>query len=128
MRTKSEQGFWRETVSRLSASCGVAALFLFLSSVNSWAQQSGTQAGAAAQENRAAESSGQAGTSRIDESLLVGLPLNGRSYSQLATLEAGVSDPSAASASRGTSGGNLNVNGSRASSNSFLLDGTNIMD
>ena len=35
-------------------------------------------------------------TDRISESQLVGLPLNGRSYSQLATLQAGVSDPTAA--------------------------------
>ena len=58
----------------------------------------------------------------------MGLPLNGRSYSQLATLEAGVSDPSAVNSSRGTGGGSLNVSGGRASSNSFLLDGTNILD
>ena len=78
----------------------------------------------------AARPEGSAGpkANLINESQLVGLPLNGRSYSQLATLEAGVSDPSAASASRGTGGGSLNVSGGRASSNSFLLDGTNIMD
>ncbi len=64
----------------------------------------------------------------INESLLAGLPLNGRSYTQLATLEAGVSDSSAASASRGVGGGNLTVSGSRSFANTFLLDGTNIMD
>src|SRR5690348_5298160 len=100
MRTQSEQGFWRWKIVRLDAACSAVALFLLLGSANAGAQQSvaqssGTakQGGAAkqgseaAQEKRAAESSGQAGTSRIDESLLVGLPLNGRSYSQLATLE-----------------------------------------
>ena len=65
---------------------------------------------------------------RISESQLVGLPLNGRSYNQLATLQAGVSDPSAASSSRGTSGGGLTVSGGRATSNTFLEDGINIMD
>ena len=64
----------------------------------------------------------------IHESLLTGLPLNGRSYTQLVTLDAGVSDSSSASSSRGVGGGSLSFSGSRSSSNSFLLDGTNIMD
>ena len=64
----------------------------------------------------------------ISESMLSGLPLNGRSYSQLATLEAGVSDSSSSSASRGTGGGNLSMSGSRSTSNNFLIDGTNIMN
>ncbi|MBI4456658.1 MAG: TonB-dependent receptor [Acidobacteria bacterium] len=69
-----------------------------------------------------------AATQRISESQLIGLPLQGRSYSQLATLHAGISDPSPASPSRGIGGGGLNVGGGRATSNNFLLDGTNIMD
>ncbi len=64
----------------------------------------------------------------IREDQLIGLPLNGRSYSQLATLQAGVSDTSAASGSRGVGGGSLTVAGGRSTSNTFLLDGTNIMD
>src|SRR4029077_19748793 len=67
-------------------------------------------------------------TDRISESQLVGLPLNGCSYSQLAPLQAGVADTSGPQASRGVGGGNLTVSGSRSSSNNFLLDGTNIMD
>lgn len=73
------------------------------------------------------ESSGSR-SSRINESQLVGLPLNGRSYNQLATLEAGISDTGNEQASRGVGGGNLTVAGGRAASNNFLLDGTNIMD
>ena len=65
---------------------------------------------------------------RISESQLVGLPLNGRSYSQLATLQAGISDPSAATGSRGIGGGGLTVAGGRSTSNNILLDGTNILD
>ena len=65
---------------------------------------------------------------QISESQLVGLPLNGRSYSQLATLQAGVSDPFAGSSSRGGGSGGLTVAGGRSTSNAFLLDGTNIMD
>jgi hypothetical protein len=65
---------------------------------------------------------------QISESQLAGLPLNGRSYSQLATLQAGVTDSSAGSASRGVGGGSLTVAGGRAESNSFLMDGVNIMN
>ena len=64
----------------------------------------------------------------INENQLSGLPLNGRSYSQLATLEAGVSDTSSSSAARGVSGGNLTVSGSRSFTNNFMLDGTTIMN
>ena len=77
--------------------------------------------------NQEKQSSGRT-VSRIDESQLVGLPLNGRSYNQLATLEAGVSDTSSQSASRGLGSGSLNVSGGRGTSNVFLLDGTNVME
>ncbi|HWP85345.1 MAG TPA: TonB-dependent receptor [Terriglobia bacterium] len=66
---------------------------------------------------------GEAGV--ISESQLVGLPLNGRSYSQLATLEGGVSDPFGGGKQGGGSGG-LTVSGGRGEWNSFLLDGTDI--
>ena len=65
---------------------------------------------------------------QISESQLAGLPLNGRSYSQLATLQSGVSDAASTSSARGTSGGGLTVSGGRSTSNVFLLDGTNIMN
>lgn len=80
---------------------------------------------------RAEGSSGAAPASagtQISESQLLGLPLNGRSYSQLATLQSSVSDPSGGSATRGGGSGSLNASGGRSASNSFLLDGTNIMD
>jgi hypothetical protein len=64
----------------------------------------------------------------IQQSQLVGLPLNGRSYSQLATLQSDVSDTASGSASRGTGGGNLTMAGGRSVSNNFLLDGTGIMN
>src|SRR5206468_3687813 len=83
-----------------------------------------------ATEGKASTEGGSPGakTSLIDESLLVGMPLNGRSYTQLVTLDGGVSDPSSASASRGVTSANLTFSGSRSTSNSYLLDGTNIMD
>jgi hypothetical protein len=80
------------------------------------------------EEDNPEERSPNAKANLINESMLAGLPLNGRSYTQLVTLDAGVSDSSSASASRGVSGGSLTFSGSRAASNSFLLDGTNIMD
>ncbi|MBI4464886.1 MAG: TonB-dependent receptor [Acidobacteria bacterium] len=58
----------------------------------------------------------------------MGLPLNGRSYSQLATLQVGVADAAAEQSSRGGGGGSMTVTGGRFFSNNFLLDGTNIMD
>lgn len=64
----------------------------------------------------------------IREDQLVGLPLNGRSYNSLATLQSGVSDASSAGGPRGVSGGNLNVSGARSTANSYLLDGTNIQN
>ncbi len=74
--------------------------------------------------DRAAAASAQ----QIDSTQLSGLPLNGRSYNQLATLQAGVTETASASASRGVGGGSLTVAGGRPTSNNFLLDGTNIMD
>ena len=74
------------------------------------------------------EASSEEPENTINEDQLLGLPLNGRSYSQLATLQAGVSDSSSSSASRGVGGGSLSISGSRATSNHFLLDGTSIMN
>jgi len=88
------------------------------------AQNPAPQTTGRANGNSSAAGAGQ----QIDESQLVGLPLNGRSYNQLATLQAGVTDTAGASASRGVGGGSLTIAGGRATSNNFLLDGTNIMD
>ena len=71
---------------------------------------------------------GETQATRVSELQLAGLPLNGRSYDQLATLQAGVADTSSQDSSRGVGGGNLTVAGGRPTSNNFLLDGTNIMD
>jgi len=92
------------------------------------APEQGSQGTADQAKKEAANAAPGAGSGTISESQLVGLPLNGRSYSQLATLQSGVSDPFAGSASRGTGSGGLTVAGGRPTSNSFLLDGTSIMD
>ena len=67
----------------------------------------------------------------VDERTIRDLPLNGRSYDQLALLQPGVVTMGAGQASAafdfGT-GQRFSVTGSRAYANSFLLDGTNIND
>ena len=84
--------------------------------------------GIAREEEEAASPSSPASGNLIRESQLVGLPLNGRSYSQLATLQSDVTDTASGSASRGTGGGSLTMGGGRSVSNNFLLDGTSIMN
>ncbi|MBI4464526.1 MAG: carboxypeptidase regulatory-like domain-containing protein, partial [Acidobacteria bacterium] len=76
----------------------------------------------------AGEPSQAAPAYRISESQLVGLPLNGRSYTQLATLQAGVASAAGEDPSRGIGGGGLTISGGRSSANNFLLDGTMIQD
>ncbi|MBI4441794.1 MAG: TonB-dependent receptor [Acidobacteria bacterium] len=119
----SQAGFSSHTVRPLELAPGqsVARNFV-LEPASSQDGASQTDSGATARERAASTAS------RISESQLAGLPLNGRSYSQLATLQAGISDPSAASGSRGVGSGNLTVSGGRTFSNSYLMDGTNIMD
>lgn len=65
----------------------------------------------------------------IDTQQIEGLPLNGRSYVELATLTPGVQLTQ--TGGQGTStgfGAKLSVNGSRYTSNLFTLDGTNLND
>src|SRR5438477_12751300 len=77
------------------------------------------------------ESTTSAMSSLVDERTIRDLPLNGRSYDQLALLQPGVVTVGAGQASVafdfGT-GTRFNVNGSRAYANTFLLDGTVIND
>ena len=65
----------------------------------------------------------------VDRDLVLSLPVNGRSYEQLALLEPGV----VATTSRETSvlyqhGLKININGASSRSNAFLLDGTSVSD
>ena len=70
-------------------------------------------------------------SSLVDQRTIRDLPLNGRSYDQLAMLQPGVVTMGAGQASAafdfGT-GARFSVNGSRAYGNTFLLDGTVIND
>jgi carboxypeptidase family protein/TonB-dependent receptor-like protein len=77
------------------------------------------------------ETTTSAMSSLVDDRTIRDLPLNGRSYDQLAMLQPGVVTVGAGQASAafdfGT-GTRFNVNGSRAYANTFLLDGTVIND
>src|SRR2546428_10798720 len=77
------------------------------------------------------ESTTAAMSSLIDERTIRDLPMNGRSWDNLALLQPGVVTVGAGQGSAafdfGT-GARFNVNGSRAYANSFLLDGTDIND
>src|SRR5260370_5855889 len=70
-------------------------------------------------------------SSLVDDRSIRDLPLNGRSYDQLALLQPGVVTVGAGQASVACdfgTGTRFNVNGSRAYANTFLLDGTVIND
>src|SRR5437870_5105733 len=77
------------------------------------------------------ESTTAAMSSLVDERTIRDLPLNGRSWDNLALLQPGVVSVGAGQGSAafdfGT-GTRFNVNGSRAYANTFLLDGTDIAD
>src|SRR6266853_1581126 len=77
------------------------------------------------------ESTTSAMSSLVDARTIRDLPLNGRSWDNLALLQPGVVSVGAGQASAafdfGT-GTRFNVNGSRAYANSFMLDGTDIND
>ncbi|MBI4464887.1 MAG: TonB-dependent receptor [Acidobacteria bacterium] len=119
----SRSGFIRQTDPSLEIAPGQSLARDFVLEIDSERDEARRANAADASQPRAASA-----VSRINESQLAGLPLNGRSYSQLATLQAGITDPTAASGSRGISSGNLTVSGGRSNANLFLLDGTNIMD
>ena len=70
-------------------------------------------------------------SSTVDDRTIRELPLNGRSYDQLALLQPGIVALGGGTAKSGFdygSGKRFSVAGSRGSSNSFLLDGTDIND
>ncbi len=77
------------------------------------------------------ESTTSAMSSLVDQRTIRDLPLNGRSYDQLALLQPGVVTMGAGQASAAFDygeGTRFSVTGSRAYANSFMLDGTDIND
>jgi hypothetical protein len=77
------------------------------------------------------ESTTSAMSSLVDQRTIRDLPLNGRSYDQLALLQPGVVTMGAGQASAAFDfgeGTRFSVAGSRPYANSFMLDGTNIND
>jgi len=77
------------------------------------------------------ESTTSAMSSLVDERTIRDLPLNGRSYDQLALFQPGVVTMGAGQASAAFDfgeGTRFSVNGSRPYANSFMLDGTDVND
>jgi hypothetical protein len=70
--------------------------------------------------------------SLVDDNMIRALPLNGRSYDQLAELQPGVitasPGPTAGAPFPAGTGERFSVGGGRPNANNFLLDGTNIND
>ena len=68
----------------------------------------------------------------VDEKTLTDLPLNGRSFDQLAMLQAGVvayyGQGDATGSGITGSGQRMSIGGARPTSNNFMMDGTNIND
>ncbi len=64
---------------------------------------------------------------RVDNGQIVGLPLNGRDFFQLASLVPGAHLPAEGS-QNSTQGGAVSINGAREQSNNFLLDGVDNND
>jgi hypothetical protein len=81
------------------------------------------EAGGQALQQESSELSGVIGRKQILE-----LPLNGRSYGQLALLEPGVVSSSNRLPGVGRHGMSININGAGSRSNSFLLDGSSAVD
>ncbi|MCZ6489613.1 MAG: TonB-dependent receptor, partial [Acidobacteria bacterium] len=118
----SRSGFVTQTRQGLQLSGGQLASVSFTLEPSAASRQQTTR------QDSAGAPGGGAVSSRISAEQLSGLPLNGRSYSQLATLQAGVSDPSAASGSRGLGRGGLNIMGGRSNTNNYMVDGINIQN
>jgi len=64
----------------------------------------------------------------VERRQILELPLNGRSFEQLALLEPGVISTTNRVSGLNTHGLQINVNGAGSRSNSFLLDGTTVTD
>lgn len=64
----------------------------------------------------------------IERRQILDLPLNGRSFEQLALLEPGVISTTNRVSGLNTHGLQININGAGSRSNSFLLDGTTVTD
>src|SRR5438128_9193509 len=120
------QGFQPEVRSGITLSVGRSAVVNFAVKVGQLSDKV-----TITEEAPLVESTTSAMSSLVDERTIRDLPLNGRSYDQLALLQPGVVTVGAGQASVafdfGT-GQRFNVNGSRAYANTFMLDGTSIND
>src|SRR5215831_7871552 len=119
-------GFQTEVRSGITLTVGRSALVNFALKVGQLADRV-----TITEEAPLVESTNSAMSSLVDARTIRDLPLNGRSWDNLALLQPGVVTVGAGQGSvafdYGT-GTRFNVNGSRAYANSFLLDGTDIND
>jgi len=119
-------GFQTEVRSGITLSVGRAAVVNFALKVGQLSDKV-----TITEEAPLVESTTSAMSSLVDARTIRDLPLNGRSWDNLALLQPGVVSVGAGQGSAafdfGT-GTRFNVNGSRAYANSFLLDGTDIND
>src|SRR5262245_13745729 len=119
-------GFQTEVRSGITLTVGRSALVNFALKVGQLADKV-----TITEEAPLVESTNSAMSSLVDARTIRDLPLNGRSWDNLALLQPGVVTVGAGQGSPafdfGT-GARFNVNGSRAYANSFLLDGTDIND
>jgi Carboxypeptidase regulatory-like domain/TonB dependent receptor-like, beta-barrel len=125
--TATHEGFQTEVRNGIVLSVGREAIADLSLSVGSLAQTVSVTAAAPLMESTTASLG-----SLVDERSIRELPLNGRSYDQLALIQPGVTTASTgqtggAAFAYGT-GARFAVGGQRPTSNSFLLDGTNIND
>ncbi|MBI2822637.1 MAG: TonB-dependent receptor, partial [Acidobacteria bacterium] len=70
-------------------------------------------------------------TALVDDKQIRDLPLNGRDFSQLVTLQAGVYSPPSLSRNLNSifgSGARMSISGARPTQNNFLLDGSDVQD
>lgn len=122
--TASLEGFQAEVRSGIVLTVGREAVVDFQLAVGSV-----TQSVEVTGEASLVDTTTSAVTGLVEGKAILEMPLNGRSFTQLATLQPGVvSAPYAGTSIRGGAGGKISISGTRPDYSSFLLDGLDIND